>query len=100
MQTKVHCLHTNDRIPHKRSRKNFILTLIDGRLVLGVALDVLGEPLVKLFVRIEQCGHDEVQQGPELRDGNNTRSSTTLSSSHQHTAVRTHSGRLTSAIVF
>lgn len=77
-----------------------MLTLIDGRLVLGVALDVLGEPLVELFVGIEQRGHDEVQQGPQLRDGNNTRSSTTPSSSHQHTAVRTHSGRLTSAIVF
>lgn len=80
--------------------KKFILTLIDGRLVLSVALDVLGEPLVKLFVGIEQCGHDEVQQGPQLRDGNNTRSSTTRSSSHRHIAVRTHSGSLTSAIVF
>lgn len=29
------------------------LTLVNGRLVFGVALDVLGEPLVELFVGIE-----------------------------------------------
>lgn len=40
------------------------LTLIDGGLVLGVTFDVLGEPLVKLVVRVEQCGHDEMQQSP------------------------------------
>lgn len=44
------------------------LTLINGWLVFSVALDVLGEPLVKLFVGIKQRWHDEVQQGPQLRD--------------------------------
>jgi len=47
------------------------LTLVDGRLVLGVALDVPGEPLVELIVRVEQRGHDEVEQGPQLRNNNN-----------------------------
>ena len=69
-----------------------LLTLVDGRLVFGVALDVLGEPLVKLVVGIEQRGHDEVQQGPQLRDSNNIQPSTVLSGSHEHTcaSVNTH----------
>lgn len=54
------------------------LTLIDGRFVLSVALDVFGEPLVELFVGIEQRGHDEVQQGPQLRDSNDTLVSNSL----------------------
>lgn len=75
--------------PH---RCRVLLTLVDGRLVFGVALDVLGEPLVKLVVGIEQRGHDEVQQGPQLRDSNNIRPSTVLSGSHEHTyaSVNTH----------
>lgn len=59
------------------------LTLVDGRLVFGVAFDVLGEPLVKLIVGIKQCGHDEVQQGPQLRDRNNTH--TFIHRSHERT---------------
>lgn len=79
------------------------LTLIDGRLVFSVALDVLGEPLVKLFMGIKQGGHDEVQQGPQLRDSNNTRSSAVVSCTYQlastHTYTQMHTS-LTSAIVF
>lgn len=64
-----------------------------------MALDVLGEPLVELFVGIEQRGHDEVQQGPQLRESHNTRSSTVLTRSHEHThTIQTHT--LTSAMVF
>lgn len=69
------------------------LTLVNGRLVFGVALNVLGEPLVKLFMGIKQRRHDEVQQGPQLGDGNNTTVSTLV--------VFTCSRRqLTSAMVF
>lgn len=42
-------------------------TLIQRGLVLGVALDVLGEPFGELLVRVEERGHDEVQQRPQLR---------------------------------
>ena len=35
-------------------------------LVLGSILDVFGEPLVELIMRVEQAGHDEVQQSPEF----------------------------------
>ena len=46
------------------------LVLVQGRLLLRVALDVAGEPLVELLVRVEHGGHDEVQQGPQLeREG-------------------------------
>lgn len=61
----------NNNFPQNRETEAG-LTLIDGRFVLSVALDVFGEPLVELFVGIEQRGHDEVQQGPQLRDGNDT----------------------------
>lgn len=40
--------------------------LVDARLVLGMRLDVFGEPFVELLVRIEQRWHDEMQQGPQL----------------------------------
>lgn len=60
------------------------LTLIDRRLVFSVTLDVLGEPLIELFVGIKQRGHDEMQQSPQLRDSNNIRSSTV------NTKLRTH----------
>mmetsp|Transcript_2519 Transcript_2519/g.4692 ORF Transcript_2519/g.4692 Transcript_2519/m.4692 type:complete len:324 (+) Transcript_2519:2313-3284(+) len=33
----------------------------------GRAFDALGEPLVELRVRVEECGHDEVQERPQLR---------------------------------
>ena len=36
---------------------------------LGVALDVPAEPLLELVVAVKQCGHDEVQQTPELGHG-------------------------------
>jgi len=81
------------------------LTLVDGRLVFGVALDVLGEPLVELFMGIKQRRHDEVQQGPQLRDSNNTQLLTalictyTFENTHTHTHTHTHTA-LTSAIVF
>lgn len=83
-------------------RTRAVLTLIDGRLVFSVALDVLGEPLVKLVVGIKQRRHDEVQQGPQLRDSNNIQSSTVLSCSHEHTHTHTrqHTHTHTSAIVF
>jgi hypothetical protein len=29
-------------------------------LILGSVLDILGEPLVELVVRIEECWHDEM----------------------------------------
>ncbi len=32
-----------------------------------MTLDVLGEPLVELFVRVEQGRHDEVKQRPQLQ---------------------------------
>lgn len=70
-----------------------VLTLVNGRLVFGVALDVLGEPLVKLFVGIEQRRHDEVQQGPQLTDGKNTTVNTSVVFTRSHR-------QLTSAMVF
>ena len=78
------------------------LTLVDGRLVLSVALDVLGEPLVKLFVGIEQRGHDEVKQRPQLRDSENTpRSKTTAVVSCTNRLTSTHTNTPpTSAMVF
>lgn len=85
---------------YKQQTERYIsvaLTLIDGRLVLSVALDVLGEPFVKLFVGIEQCGHDEVQQGPQLRNGNDIQLSTLLISTHTFKCIHTLQ---TSAIVF
>ena len=44
------------------------LTLVNVALdpVLGVVLDVPAEPVVELSVGVEQRGHDEVQQRPEL----------------------------------
>ena len=42
------------------------LTLVDGRLVLSVALDVFGEPLVEFFMGVKERGHNEVQQRPQL----------------------------------
>lgn len=66
-----------------------------------MALYVLGEPLVELFVGIKQRGHDEVQQGPQLRESQNTRSSTVLTRSHERThTIQTHTHTLTSAMVF
>lgn len=45
-----------------------------------MALDVFREPLVEFFVGIKQCGHDEVQQGPQLRDSNDILVSNSTSS--------------------
>jgi hypothetical protein len=42
------------------------LMLVHRSLVLGVALDVLGEPLAELVVRVEEGRHDEVEEGPEF----------------------------------
>ena len=42
------------------------LVLVHRALVLGVALDVLGEPLAELVVRVEERRHDEVEQRPQL----------------------------------
>ncbi len=67
-----------------------VLTLVDGRLVFSVALDILGEPLVKLVMGIEQRRHNEVQQGPQLRGSNNMQSSTVLSCAQEHTHAPTH----------
>jgi len=36
------------------------LLLVQRALLLRVRLDVLGEPLLELLVRVEQLGHDEV----------------------------------------
>ena len=44
-----------------------VLTLVDGRLVLCMALDVFREPFIKLLVRVKQRRHDEMEQGPQLR---------------------------------
>ena len=63
-------------------------TLVDGSLVLGVALDVLGEPLVELVVGVEQCGHDEVEQGPQLWG---KKQHVSMSAPHTHTLTHTHS---------
>lgn len=71
----------------QNERTEVTLTLIDSRFILGVALDVFGEPLIELFVGIEQRGHDEVQQGPQLRDGNDT----LVNNWVQFTPTRTHS---------
>ena len=35
-------------------------------LILCGIFNILGEPLIELVMRIEQAGHDEVQQGPQL----------------------------------
>lgn len=71
-----------------------LLTLIDGRLVFSVALDVPGEPFVKLFVGIEQRGHDEVQQGPQLGKTGTTQLITAYIHTHssEHTHTQTHLG--------
>ena len=37
------------------------LLLVQGRLLLCMALNVPREPLVELFVRVKHCRHDEVQ---------------------------------------
>lgn len=50
-------LHQQTRRPLKSTAA---LTLVNGRLVFRVALDVLGKPLAKLLVGVEQRGHDEV----------------------------------------
>lgn len=42
------------------------LVLVEGALVLAVGLDVFGEPLLELLVGVEELGHYEVEQGPEL----------------------------------
>lgn len=75
----------------QRRHQSSGLTLIDGGLVFGVALDVLGEPLVELFVGIEQRRHDEMQQGPQLRHKHpSTRVSCTLQLTPTHTAHLCH----------
>jgi hypothetical protein len=40
------------------------LVHVEGTLVLGVGLDVFTEPLLELFVGVEELGHDEMQEGP------------------------------------
>ena len=42
------------------------LMLVKLSLVHAVLLDVLGEPLLKLLVIIEELRHDEVKQCPQL----------------------------------
>lgn len=71
------------------SESGVVLTFIYGRFVLSVALDVLGEPLIKLFMGIKQRRHDEVQQGPQLRDSNSTHLLTVVSRTHQLTQTHT-----------
>lgn len=44
-----------------------VLTLIDGRFVLCMALYILRKPLVELLMGIKQCRHDKVQQSPQLQ---------------------------------
>lgn len=43
---------------------SYVLTFIYSALVLGMTFDVLREPLVKLFVRVEECRHYEMEEGP------------------------------------
>lgn len=42
------------------------LDLIEFTLILTVSLDVLGKPFVEEFVRIEEIGHNEVEESPQL----------------------------------
>ena len=37
--------------------------------VLSMSLNVLAEPLIEPLMRVEEGGHDEVQQSPQLRHG-------------------------------
>ena len=45
---------------------NHVLTLIYARLPLHMVLNVLGEPVSKLLMRVKQCRHDVMQQRPQL----------------------------------
>ena len=49
---------------HMKSTKLMLVQF--ATLVLRSILDVLGEPLVELVMRIEQTRHDEMQQRPKL----------------------------------
>ena len=43
------------------------LTFVElAALVLRSILDILGEPLVELIMRVKKAGHDEMEQCPEL----------------------------------
>lgn len=42
------------------------LTFVDRALILGVALDVFGEPLVKLVMGVKERRHYEVEERPQL----------------------------------
>lgn len=44
-----------------------VRTLVQGRIVFSMAFNVFREPFRKLFVRVEERRHDEVQQRPKLR---------------------------------
>lgn len=46
--------------------KTLNFNLIQLLLVLTVSFNILGEPFVEQLVRIEQIGHDEVKQSPQL----------------------------------
>ena len=55
---------------HKRLQdrmKTTELVLVEpAALILRGIFNILGEPFIELVMRIEQAGHDEVQQGPQL----------------------------------
>ena len=42
------------------------LVLIELRVALSMAFDILGEPVAELVVGVEQGGHDEMKQSPQL----------------------------------
>ena len=66
-------LHVSLDPPQHERLENHVqpgeLTLVQGRLLLSVALDITREPLVEFLVGIEHGGHDEVEQGPQLLHG-------------------------------
>ena len=43
-----------------------LLTFIDSSLFFSMRFDVFREPLIELVMGVEQCGHNEMQQGPQL----------------------------------
>ena len=60
-------LYTTQHERFEDHMKTAQLMLVElAALVLRSILDVLGEPLVELVMRIEQTRHDEMQQRPKL----------------------------------
>lgn len=44
------------------------LMRIHGTVLVGIAFDVLGKPFAEFVVRVEEGGHDKMQQGPKFCD--------------------------------